>query len=165
MTTIYEIGPDRLWTGETQEIPSEVGISEGWTRSAPPPLGPGQYAYWVGGGIWDVMSYAPIPEAPPAIPTLIASGVFTVGGVWPDSYIDTMGAVSGFSAVFPIDVGQYWLFFNTTQPDLGYAAHANASAGHVNITDRTVDYIELCIKDGSAPIDPSEFSVNIVRSI
>jgi hypothetical protein len=98
------------------------------------------------------------------VPRLVASGVFAVNGSWPDSYIESVGAASGISAVFPIDVGIYWLFFNEPQPDLAFAVYASSSAGQVNIPTRTIDYIELWVKDGTAPFDPLEFSVNIVRS-
>lgn len=55
MTTIYEIGGDRLWTGAMQEIGEAEGIGGGWTRSAPPDVGAGEHARWNGAG-WSIVS-------------------------------------------------------------------------------------------------------------
>lgn len=118
-------------------------------------------------GFWSPASEPidPEPELAPLVPTLVASGGFTVTGVWPDTYIDGVVAAAGIAMVFPIGPGQYWAIFNEPQPDLSYAVYTSASGGQINVTERTLDYIELCVKDGGVPFDPSEFSVNIVRSL
>lgn len=91
------------------------------------------------------------------IPRLIASGVFSVTGEGID------GAASGIAMIFAVDVGQYWVFFNEPQVDLSYAVYTSVSAGQINVTARAFDYVELSVRDGGVAIDPSEFSVNIVR--
>ncbi|MEO3389508.1 hypothetical protein [Mesorhizobium sp. CAU 1741] len=101
----------------------------------------------------------PVPPSPP-VPSIVASGVFTISNGW----IEAVGAASGIGMAFPIDVGIYWLFFSDAQPDLSYATYVSASSGQINISSRSTDYVELCVTDGGVPVDPSEFSINIVRS-
>ena len=48
MITIYEIGSDGLWTGNTTQIGEHAGAPAGWTRTAPPTLGEGEVAAWTG---------------------------------------------------------------------------------------------------------------------
>lgn len=48
MITIYEIGPDSVWTGRTAEIEKAAGAPLGWTRTAPPILPPEAQAVWTG---------------------------------------------------------------------------------------------------------------------
>ena len=94
------------------------------------------------------------------VPRLMASGVFTVA----NGVIESIGAASGIAMVFPLDVGIYWLFFTDAHPDLSYAAYVSSSSGQINVTSRSTDYLELCVNDGGVPVDPAEFSINIVRS-
>ncbi len=70
MITIYQIGRSGIWTGATAEIEENDGAPPGWTRTAPPALGEGQYALWVGG--WQVVDALPAEPAPllPVLPPL-----------------------------------------------------------------------------------------------
>jgi len=94
------------------------------------------------------------------VPRLIASGVFSVA----DGIVESIGAASGIAMVFPLGVGMYWLFFTEAQPDLSYAAYVSSSSGQINVTSRSTDYLEINVNDGGVPVDPAEFSINIVRS-
>lgn len=96
-------------------------------------------------------------------PRLVASAVFAVTGAWPDTTVDTVTA-SGIAMAFAMGDAQFWVLFNEPQVDLSYGVYASASGGYINVVERTLDYVELCVKDGGAPFIPSEFSVNIVRS-
>lgn len=58
--TLYEIGPQGYWTGQTQDIPARGGAPRGWTRAAPPALGEGEFAVWLGRS-WAV---TPTPRDP-----------------------------------------------------------------------------------------------------
>lgn len=58
MITIFEIGYNRVWTGGTQSIDEAAGTTDGWVRSAPPQLQAGEFARWVGGGLWEVIDEA-----------------------------------------------------------------------------------------------------------
>lgn len=104
----------------------------------------------------------PIPvEPPPPVARIVASGSYPVV----DGQIDTLNVVSGITAAFAIDTGTYWLFFTEPQPDLSYVVTPGCSEGRINTTNRTTDYFELCVKDdGGALINPTEFSVNVVRT-
>lgn len=107
-----------------------------------------------------------LADMPPAVPiqptpSLLACGVFTVA----DGWVESIGAASGIAMVFPVEPGMFWLFFTEPQPDLSYATYVSCSQGQINVSTRTLDYVELCVKEGGAPIDPAEFSVNIVRSV
>jgi len=93
-------------------------------------------------------------------PRLIASGVFTVT----DGFVESIGTASGIAMVFAIDIGTYWLFFTEPQADLSYAAYVSSSSGQINVSGRSTEYLELCVKDGGVLSDPSEFSINIVRT-
>jgi hypothetical protein len=100
--------------------------------------------------------------APPTpTPRIVASGGYTVV----DGQIDTLNVVSGITAAFAVDTGTYWLFFTEPQPDLSYVVTPGCSEGRINTTTRTTDFFELCVKDdGGALINPTEFSVNVVRT-
>lgn len=106
------------------------------------------------------------PEAaqaapPPPVPSIVASGGYTVV----NGEIDTLNVVAGITAAFAIDTGTYWLFFTEPQPDLSYVVIPGCSEGRINTTSRTTDFFELCVKDdGGALINPTEFSVNVVRT-
>lgn len=102
------------------------------------------------------------PEPPPLpIPSIVASGGYTVV----DGQIDTLNVVAGITAAFAVDTGTYWLFFTEPQPDLSYVVTPGCSEGRINTTNRTTDFFELCVKDdGGALINPTEFSVNVVRT-
>lgn len=60
MITMYEIGPDGAWHGKSASILSTDGAPAGWTRTAPPALGPTERAVWSGTG-WVVTSQASDP--------------------------------------------------------------------------------------------------------
>lgn len=112
-----------------------------------------------GAAVEEQANYVP----PDPLPTIVASAQLTVSGAWPETTVEAVMS-SGISLGFAMDVGSYYVFFNTPQPDLAYAVYASASAGYINVVSRTLDYVELCIKDGGVPFDPMEFSINIVRS-
>lgn len=59
MITIYEIGADGLWTGETAQIEAQAGAPLGWTRTPPPSFADGEVAAWTGED-WAVTAQ-PIP--------------------------------------------------------------------------------------------------------
>lgn len=101
----------------------------------------------------------PVPPPPP-MPAIVASGVFSIS----NGMLEAVGAASGIGMAFALDVGTYWLFFTEAQPDLSYATYVSASQGQINVSDRSLDYVELCVTDGGNPVDPSEFSINIVRT-
>jgi hypothetical protein len=102
------------------------------------------------------------PQPLPApVPLLVASGVFTIV----DGWLEGVGALAGIGMAFALDIGTYWLLFNDPQPDLAYAVPASASEGQINVR-RFLEYIEVTVKDGSGSlIDPSEFSITIMRAI
>lgn len=104
---------------------------------------------------WEVAN-APISPAP----RLVASGVFSVT----DGAVETIGVASCLVGGFAVDAGTYWIFFAEPQPDLAYAVYPSSSSGQINVSARTTEYFELCVKDGGALSDPTEFSVNVVRS-
>lgn len=101
----------------------------------------------------------PVPPSPP-VPEIVASGVFSVSG----GMLEAVGAASGIGMAFPLDTGTYWLFFTESQPDLSFAVYASASHGQINVSARSLDYVELSVTDGGNPVDPAEFSINIVRA-
>lgn len=103
---------------------------------------------------------ASAPPPPPSA-TLVASGVFTVT----DGWLEGVGALAGIGMAFALDVGTYWILFNEPQLDLAYAAPASASEGQINVK-RFLEYIEITVKDVSGElIDPSEFSITIMRAL
>lgn len=104
----------------------------------------------------------PVPPLPPSPPTphLVATGVFTVT----DGWLQGVGAAAGIGMAFALDIGTYWLFFSEPQPDLGYAAPASSSQGQINV-QRYLEYVEITVRDASALIDPSEFSITITRAL
>lgn len=69
MITIYQIGRSGIWTGATAEIEENDGAPPGWTRTAPPALGAGQYALWSGG--WQVVDELPQPASDTVDPTFV----------------------------------------------------------------------------------------------
>lgn len=98
---------------------------------------------------------------PAPVPTLVASGVFSVT----DGWLEGVGAAAGIGMAFALDVGTYWIMFSEPQPDLGYAAPASSSQGQINV-QRYLDYVEVTVRDGSGSlIDPSEFSITIMRAL
>lgn len=99
----------------------------------------------------------PLPPSP--MPTLVASGVFSVT----DGWLEGVGALAGIGMAFAIDVGTYWLLFNDPQPDLAYAAPASASEGQINVK-RFLEYIEITVTVDGVPTDPAEFSITIMRA-
>lgn len=98
----------------------------------------------------------PLPSPP--VPVLIASGTFQVAG----GDVSYSGEPAGISFAMQIGTGVFWLFFLEEQPDTSYAIYAGSSQGLVNYTDRQTDYFELSVTDGGAPVDPSEFSINVI---
>jgi len=104
----------------------------------------------------------PIPvDPPPPVPSLVASGVFSVT----DGWLEGVGAAAGIGMAFALDVGTYWIMFSDPQPDLGYAAPASSSQGQINV-QRNLEYVEVTVRDGSGSlIDPSEFSITIMRAM
>lgn len=97
---------------------------------------------------------------PPPVPAIVASGVFTVTGGW----LAGIEAAAGIAMAFAVDVGTYWLLFSEPQPDLAYASPASSSQGQINV-QRSLEYVEVTVRDGAGNlIDPSEFSINIVRT-
>lgn len=66
MISIYRIGNNGIWTGETLEIGDADGVSVGWTRAEPPALDAGQHALWAGGWI----AVNTVPDDPADIETL-----------------------------------------------------------------------------------------------
>lgn len=98
---------------------------------------------------------------PPPVPSLVASGVFSVT----DGWLEGVGAAAGIGMAFALDVGTYWIMFSDPQPDLGYAAPASSSQGQINV-QRNLEYVEVTVRDGSGSlIDPSEFSITIMRAM
>ena len=61
MTTIYAIGQDGYWQGETATIDAHAGAPPGWTRTAPPMLATGEFAVWSGEG-WGVTTRSRLPD-------------------------------------------------------------------------------------------------------
>jgi len=53
MVTIYEIGSDSCWTGNSRQAPDDQ-VPSGWTRSAPPELQAGEKAKMTNSG-WVVI--------------------------------------------------------------------------------------------------------------
>lgn len=101
-----------------------------------------------------------IPDLAPT-PFLVASGVFTVT----DGWLEGVGAAAGIGMAFALDVGTYWIMFSEAQPDLGYAAPASSSQGQINV-QRNLEYVEVTVRDASgALVDPSEFSITIMRAL
>lgn len=98
----------------------------------------------------------PIPALPS--PVLIASGTFQVAG----GEVTYSGQPAGISFGMQLSTGVFWLFFTEEQTDTSYAIYAGSSQGLVNYTDRQTTYFELSVTDGGAPIDPSEFSINVI---
>jgi len=74
MITIYEIGSNGIWTGETQEIGEADGVFEPWTRSPVPELSEGEYALWRGSGVWVVVTEIPVDTVP--VPVEISASQF-----------------------------------------------------------------------------------------
>lgn len=107
-----------------------------------------------------IAPYVPKPVEPiPVRSVLVASAMFTItGGML--SEIDTN---SGLAMAFPIGVGQYWLFFPEPQDDKSFSVYPSSSSGQVNVTMRELDFIELTVTENGQAIDPSEFSVQVVR--
>lgn len=103
-----------------------------------------------------------IPGDPPLpVPSVVASGNFTVA----DWQVDNLSVISGLPAACAVDTGTYWVFFSEVQPDTSYIVSAGSSEGRVNVKARYEEYFEICVKDdGGALINPSEFSVSIVRT-
>ena len=66
MPMIYQIGAGGYWTGASREIGERDGAPRGWTRTAVPTLGAGEYAVWGNGGwaVTDQAYVAPAPDAP-----------------------------------------------------------------------------------------------------
>lgn len=110
----------------------------------------------------EIAGYEPPPAPEPAIPvpTLIGAELLTITG----------GEITGFRNAlalgFPVDVGDYYLFFAQEFADLAYS-YAIAASGHAaSVVERETTHLRVQVRDGAgAPVDPTELSIQLYRTL
>jgi hypothetical protein len=117
---------------------------------------------------WKAAGGVPDPYHPPdesfagLPPTLIAAALNINVSDGDITSIDGMFNLVGGSY---IDVGTYYLFFATQQPDDNYFAIITGNAPAKQMTTKTTDFfvIETFVAIGGAHVDPPQTSVQIYR--
>jgi len=82
-----------------------------------------------------------------------------------DGEISGLELAAGVGFAFAIDVGVYWIFFSTPQPDASYVATVQSSGFNVDVTDRQADYFQVTVTDRSTgkPASPATLSIDVKR--
>lgn len=98
---IFEIGANQYWTGAKRTIGEMEGAPPGWTRTQPPELEPGEFAFW--SGEWQVIQTAPrapAPRVPDVVPMRNAKLALLYAGLLAsvEQYIAGMEGMDGDAA-------------------------------------------------------------------
>ena len=130
-------------------VPCDDAVAPGWTYN---------------GTVFSPPEAGPQPEGPPPAPLLYAVGLFSVA----DGDITGIDVASKIAAALWLNVGLYYVFFAETLPDARYIARAHTDQDDIRmrVIEKDCDYLVLTAADASsAPVDPGEFSLEIIRVI
>jgi hypothetical protein len=118
--------------------------------------------------IWDFDNEVWLPVeavALPKIPTAIASAKLTIS----DGVVGGFAADSAIAGGFAMDVGKFWMFFGTPQPDIDYIVSVfdgGLYRCYVQPDDYLTDSFFVTTTDlAGTPADPACISIIIMRAI
>jgi hypothetical protein len=141
MITVYQIGSDRLWTGNAREIADDAGLLGSWTRSPPPSLQEGEFARWIGGGAWEVVSALMLmAEAGERLKTAIVTAT--------EAQLNAFAATRGYDSILSAST-----YATSTVPQ--FAAEAAYCVGLRDATWATLYQMLAEVQAGTRPMPTS----------
>lgn len=161
MTQRFFVNPQGAFLGSydgpDETMPSEfVGMEE--TPSAPNDARQ----------VWDFVNEVWLPVEPvvlPKVPTAIASAKLSIA----DGSVEGFAADSAIAGGFAVDIGKFWMFFGTPQPDIDYIVSVfdgGLYRCYVQPEDYATDSFVVTTTDlVGTPADPACISIIIMRAI
>ena len=101
----------------------------------------------------------PEPEPVEAIPQIYAIAHMTIE----EGAISSITPSARIGGAFHIDVGVYWVFFASPQPDADYIPLCYNHSHDVTVSERYEDFFVVTAELDGLPSDPPSFSVEIKR--
>jgi hypothetical protein len=100
-------------------------------------------------------------EAKPRASVVYANANLAIDAV---GNVDGIDVSDGLVMAFSVDVGVFWIFFETVMADTSYTAFVATDVGRANVTVREADYLEIAVTDAAgAAIDPTQLSITVIR--
>lgn len=151
--THAKYGADGSVTAGPIEIYDEIKISGTDSRFWP------MVQAWVDAGNVIEQHVEPDVEPPALAPLIYAIAHLTVDS----GAISSITPSARIGGAFYIDVGVYWVFFATPQPDTEYIPLCYNHSHNVTVSDRYEDFFVVTAELDGLPSDPPSFSVEIKR--